>query len=107
MTIIKKPEIENKWYEMLKNEFESAYFADIKTFLIEEKRQHIVYPPSSLIFNAFNLTPFDNVKVVILGQDPYHNEGQAHGLAFSVPDNIQKPPCVSPFCPCYPRINLP
>ena len=92
MTIIKKPEIENKWYEMLKNEFESAYFADIKTFLIEEKRQHIVYPPSSLIFNAFNLTPFDNVKVVILGQDPYHNEGQAHGLAFSVPDNIQKPP---------------
>lgn len=92
MTTIKKPEIENKWYEVLKTEFESPYFANIKSFLIEEKRQHIVYPPSKLIFNAFNLTPFDDVKVVILGQDPYHNVGQAHGLAFSVPDGIQKPP---------------
>lgn len=92
MSIVKKPIIEENWYEALKNEFESAYFADIKTFLIEEKRQHIVYPPSALIFNAFNLTPFDKVKVVILGQDPYHNVGQAHGLAFSVPDNIAKPP---------------
>lgn len=92
MSIVKKPIIEEKWYEALKNEFESAYFADIKTFLIEEKRQHIVFPPSALIFNAFNLTPFDKVKVVILGQDPYHNVGQAHGLAFSVPDNIAKPP---------------
>lgn len=92
MTSIKKPDIEEKWYEVLKGEFESPYFIDIKTFLIEEKRQHIVFPPSPLIFNAFNLTPFENVKVVILGQDPYHNIGQAHGLAFSVPDNIQKPP---------------
>lgn len=92
MSSIKKPDIEEKWYEVLKGEFESPYFIDIKTFLIEEKRQHIVYPPSPLIFNAFNLTPFENVKVVILGQDPYHNIGQAHGLAFSVPDNIQKPP---------------
>ncbi|MBQ8760779.1 MAG: uracil-DNA glycosylase [Bacteroidales bacterium] len=92
MTLIKKPDIEERWYEALKQEFDSPYFADIKSFLIEEKRQHIVYPPSPLIFNAFNLTPFDNVKVVILGQDPYHNIGQAHGLAFSVPDGIQKPP---------------
>ena len=92
MSSIKKPDIEEKWYEVLKGEFESPYFIDIKTFLIEEKRQHIVFPPSPLIFNAFNLTPFENVKVVILGQDPYHNIGQAHGLAFSVPDNIQKPP---------------
>ncbi len=92
MSIIKKPSIEEQWYQALKNEFESSYFADIKTFLIEEKRQYTVYPPSQLIFNAFNLTPFDKVKVVILGQDPYHNVGQAHGLAFSVPDNIQKPP---------------
>ena len=92
MTQIKKPDIEEKWYEVLKQEFDSPYFADIKRFLIEEKRQYIVYPPSALIFNAFNLTPFDNVKVVILGQDPYHNLGQAHGLAFSVPDGIQKPP---------------
>lgn len=92
MSINKKPEIEEKWYEMLKNEFESQYFSDIKSFLIEEKRQYVVYPPSKQIFNAFNLTAFDNVKVVILGQDPYHNVGQAHGLAFSVPDGIQKPP---------------
>lgn len=92
MTLIKKPDIEERWYEALKQEFDSPYFTDIKRFLIEEKRQHVVYPPSPLIFNAFNLTPFDNVKVVILGQDPYHNIGQAHGLAFSVPDGIQKPP---------------
>lgn len=89
---MKKPEIEENWYAFLKNEFEAPYFADIKSFLIQEKRQYIVYPPSKLIFNAFNLTPFNNVKVVILGQDPYHNVGQAHGLAFSVPDGIQKPP---------------
>ncbi len=92
MNVIKKPIIEEKWYETLKNEFESSYFADIKSFLIEEKKQFIVYPPAPLIFNAFNLTPFDDVKVVILGQDPYHNIGQAHGLAFSVPDGIQRPP---------------
>lgn len=92
MTLIKKPDIEEKWYEVLKNEFEQPYFMEIKIFLIEEKRHHIVFPPSQLIFNAFNLTPFDDVKVVILGQDPYHNVGQAHGLAFSVPDGIQKPP---------------
>ena len=92
MNITKKPEIEENWYAFLKNEFEAPYFADIKSFLIQEKRQYIVYPPSKLIFNAFNLTPFNNVKVVILGQDPYHNVGQAHGLAFSVPDGIQKPP---------------
>ena len=92
MPYVKKPDIEDRWYEVLKQEFDSPYFADIKSFLIEEKRQYVVYPPSPLIFNAFNLTPFDNVKVVILGQDPYHNVGQAHGLAFSVPDGIQKPP---------------
>ena len=92
MTVVRKPDIEEQWYKALKDEFEAQYFADIKSFLIEEKKQHIVFPPSSLIFNAFNLTPFDSVKVVILGQDPYHNIGQAHGLAFSVPDGIQKPP---------------
>ena len=92
MTAVRKPDIEEQWYKALKDEFEASYFADIKSFLIEEKKQHIVFPPSSLIFNAFNLTPFDDVKVVILGQDPYHNIGQAHGLAFSVPNNIQKPP---------------
>ena len=89
---IKKPDIESTWYEVLKQEFEEPYFYGIKTFLIQEKRQHIVYPPSQMIFNAFNLTPFDKVKVVILGQDPYHNVGQAHGLAFSVPNGIMPPP---------------
>lgn len=89
---IKKPDIESTWYEVLKQEFEEPYFYGIKTFLIQEKRQYIVYPPSQMIFNAFNLTPFDKVKVVILGQDPYHNVGQAHGLAFSVPNGIMPPP---------------
>lgn len=89
---IKKPDIESSWYEVLKQEFEEPYFYEIKSFLIQEKRQYIVYPPSQLIFNAFNLTPFDKVKVVILGQDPYHNIGQAHGLAFSVPNGIMPPP---------------
>lgn len=92
MVTVRKPDIEEGWYQALKAEFESPYFANIKAFLIEEKKNHIVYPPSRLIFNAFNLTPFDKVKVVILGQDPYHNVGQAHGLAFSVPDGIQPPP---------------
>jgi len=92
MVTVRKPDIEEGWYEALKQEFESSYFVGIKSFLIEEKRQYVVYPPSRLIFNAFNLTPFDKVKVVILGQDPYHNVGQAHGLAFSVPDGIQPPP---------------
>lgn len=92
MVTVRKPDLEESWYEALKNEFESSYFVGIKTFLIEEKRHYVVYPPSNLIFNAFNLTPFDKVKVVILGQDPYHNVGQAHGLAFSVPDGVQIPP---------------
>lgn len=92
MVTVRKPDLEESWYEALRNEFESPYFAGIKEYLIEEKRHYVVYPPSNLIFNAFNLTPFDKVKVVILGQDPYHNVGQAHGLAFSVPDGIQIPP---------------
>ncbi len=92
MEEIRKPDIEKGWYDALKQEFESPYFAGVKTFLIEEKRKFVVYPPSSLIFNAFNRTPFDKVKVVILGQDPYHGAGQAHGLAFSVPEGTQLPP---------------
>lgn len=92
MTEVRKPDIEEGWYKVLKEEFESSYFAALKEQLIQEKRQYIVYPPGSLIFNAFNLTPFDKVKVVILGQDPYHNPGQAHGLAFSVPNGIMPPP---------------
>lgn len=89
---IKKPEIEESWYELLHHEFQSEYFLKLKQFLIEEKKQYNIYPPGNLIFNAYNLTPIDNVKVVIIGQDPYHNIGQAHGLCFSVNKNVDIPP---------------
>jgi uracil-DNA glycosylase len=85
--------IEESWKKILKEEFDKAYFLQIVTFLKTEKAaSKIVYPPGSLIFNAFDKTPFQKVKVVLLGQDPYHNKGQAHGLSFSVPDGIKPPP---------------
>ncbi|MDR2847489.1 MAG: uracil-DNA glycosylase [Bacteroidales bacterium] len=87
-----KPQIEESWLAVLAEEFEKPYFAALKTFLVEEKRQYTVYPPGQLIFNAFAHTPFHKVKVVILGQDPYHGSGQAHGLCFSVPDGVSPPP---------------
>lgn len=88
----KKVKIEDSWYEQLKNEFEKDYFIKLKNFLEIEKSQHVIFPPGSLIFNAFNCTPFNNVKVVLLGQDPYHGPGQAHGLCFSVPHGVPSPP---------------
>ena len=85
--------IEQSWKQRLADEFEKPYFAQIAGFLKEEKRQgKVIYPPGPQIFNAFANTPFDKVKVVIIGQDPYHNPGQAHGLCFSVPDGVQPPP---------------
>jgi len=85
--------IEPSWKEALKDEFEKPYFAQIVEFLHQQKREgKVIYPPGPLIFNAFALTPFDKVKVVILGQDPYHNPGQAEGLSFSVPEGVQVPP---------------
>ena len=87
-----KPQLEPGWLEALQEEFRKTYFAQLKQFLVEEKRQHLVFPPGKLIFNAFNSTPFQNVKVVILGQDPYHEPGQAEGLCFSVPDGCPFPP---------------
>jgi uracil-DNA glycosylase len=85
--------IEASWKEILKSEFNKPYFQQIPQHLKIEKAQgKIIYPPGSLIFNAFNTTPFDKVKVVILGQDPYHGPGQAHGLCFSVPNGIAPPP---------------
>ena len=85
--------IESSWKEILKDEFDKEYFVGLVTFLKEEKRAgKTIYPRGSHIFNAFNATPFDDVKVVILGQDPYHGPGQAHGLSFSVPDGISLPP---------------
>lgn len=86
-------EIEAGWKSVLENEFDQAYFDQIKAFILHEKAQgKIVYPPGNLLFNAFNLTPFNAVKVVIIGQDPYHGPGQAHGLSFSVPFGIKTPP---------------
>lgn len=78
--------IGNDWDCVLKQEFKKDYFLRIEDFINEEYSSKTVYPPYDEIFNAFKLTPIDNVKVVILGQDPYHEEGQAHGLAFSTPD---------------------
>ena len=86
-------QIEESWKKVLKEEFEKPYFQHIITFLKAEKATgKVVYPPGPLIFNAFKQTPFDKLKVVLLGQDPYHNKGQAHGLSFSVPDGVPKPP---------------
>jgi uracil-DNA glycosylase len=87
-----KPVIEASWLEVLNDEFNQSYFSDLKAFLIEEKKKYRIFPPGGFIFNAFNLTPFDAVRVVILGQDPYHGPGQAHGLCFSVQKGIPKPP---------------
>jgi uracil-DNA glycosylase len=85
--------IEPSWKETLKQEFTKPYFLQIVAFLKAEKMSgKTIYPPGTLIFNAFNTTPFDQVKVVILGQDPYHGPGQAHGLSFSVPNGIAPPP---------------
>lgn len=85
-------EIEESWKTILNPQFESPYFSKLKDFLVEEKKKHLIYPPGRQIFAAFNRTPFDKVKVVILGQDPYHGIGQAHGLCFSVPQGIKTPP---------------
>ena len=84
--------IDPSWFAVLQPQFEAPYFAELKAFLVAERQQHTCYPPGSLIFNAFDTTPFDKVKVVILGQDPYHEPGQAMGLCFSVPQGVQVPP---------------
>lgn len=86
------PVIEGSWKEALKDEFAHAYMNELKTFLVEEKERFTIFPRGSEIFNAFNSTPFENVKAVILGQDPYHGPGQAHGLSFSVREGVALPP---------------
>jgi len=87
-----EPKIENSWKDILYDDFNCESFRLLKQFLIQEKSKYRIYPKGDEIFNAFNLTPFNNVKVVILGQDPYHGEGQAHGLCFSVPNGVSHPP---------------
>jgi len=84
--------IEEGWKQRLAPEFEKPYFSELITFVKSEYATGKIYPPAKLIFNAFDLCPFDDVKVVIIGQDPYHGPGQAHGLCFSVPDGIDFPP---------------
>ncbi len=87
-----KVKIEESWEKVLQTEFDKPYFKDLTDFVRSEYATATIYPPASLIFNAFNLCPFDKVKVVIIGQDPYHGPGQAHGLCFSVNDGVQFPP---------------
>ncbi|MBO7232376.1 MAG: uracil-DNA glycosylase [Bacteroidales bacterium] len=84
--------IDASWKQHLQPEFNKAYFANLVTFVKNAYATQTVYPPAKYIFNAFDLCPFDQVKVVILGQDPYHEPGQAHGLSFSVPEGIALPP---------------
>ena len=84
--------IEETWRDQLGEEFDKQYFVDLTNFVRQEYVSGTCYPPGSLIFNAFNLCPFDKVKVVIIGQDPFHEPGQAHGLSFSVNDGVPFPP---------------
>jgi uracil-DNA glycosylase len=93
MQIHEEIKIECSWKSILKEEFEKPYFSELNTFLKSEKAAgKIIYPPMPLVFNAFDAVPFDQVKVVILGQDPYHGAGEAHGLSFSVPRGVKVPP---------------
>lgn len=84
--------IEQSWKALLQEEFDKPYFAELTEFVRAEYKSYRIYPPGSQIFNAFNLCPFGKVKVVIIGQDPYHGPGQAHGLCFSVNDGVPFPP---------------
>ena len=84
--------IEKSWKDVLQTEFDKPYFENLVGFVKQEYASHTIFPPAGQIFNAFNTCPFNNVKVVILGQDPYHGPRQAHGLCFSVNDGIQFPP---------------
>ena len=85
-------QLETSWLAHLQPEFHKPYMKELRTFLVAEKQSWTVYPPGGEIFNAFSCTPFDAVRVVVLGQDPYHNQGQAHGLCFSVRRGVEPPP---------------
>jgi len=84
--------IEKSWKKILNDEFEKEYFSNLVSFLKDEYKRNQIYPPGNKIFNAFNLCPFNKVKVIILGQDPYHGPNQANGLSFSVKNNVKIPP---------------
>jgi uracil-DNA glycosylase len=90
--IFKEAKMDLSWARVLKEEFDKPYMKALEAFLAKEMSQYTIYPQEPLIFNAFNLTPEDRVKVVIIGQDPYHGKGQAHGLSFSVARGVRPPP---------------
>jgi len=93
MTQAREIQLEPAWKACLEDEFQQPYMGELRQFLLQRKQQGaVIYPPGPLIFNAMNSTAFDKVKVVILGQDPYHGPGQAHGLCFSVPEGVAPPP---------------
>lgn len=83
------------WHPLVAAELDRPYFEQLETFLADERRTHAVFPPEPDVFNALRLTPYDDVRVVILGQDPYHDDGQAHGLAFSVRPGVKPPPSLA------------
>ena len=83
------------WMAVLAPELEKPYFEEMQRYVAEERKAGPVYPPAAHVFTAFQSTPFESVKVVIIGQDPYHGEGEAHGLAFSVPSGVRKPPSLA------------
>ncbi len=85
-------ELEASWQNALSDELEKPYMAELQKFIDREQKEHIIYPPKDLIFNAFAHTPYDNTRVVIVGQDPYHGPSQAHGLSFSVQRDVKLPP---------------
>ena len=84
--------MKGRWKEIFEEEIKKEYFSDLQLFVGDQRIKEIVYPPQSLVFNAFDLCPFEEVKVVIIGQDPYHGQGQANGLSFSVNDGVKFPP---------------
>src|SRR5574337_931515 len=93
--LVISPTIDESWKKALQSQFNAPYFSELKQFLVEEMKKNRVFPPGALIFSAFNHTPVDKVKVVIIGQDPYHGEGQANGLCFSVGHGITLPPSLT------------
>ncbi len=87
-----QPHLPPSWQAVLADEFTKPYFKDLQEFVADERKKHTVYPPEEDVFNAFKYTPYDKAKVLLLGQDPYHGEGQAHGLCFSVRPGVKPPP---------------
>src|SRR5438477_94855 len=86
------PLLPSTWLDALRSEFSKSYYRELQRFLSEERARHQVFPPEADVFNALNLTPLESVRALVLGQDPYHDDGQAHGLCFSVRPGVPPPP---------------